>query len=99
MRVFIVHAHPEPTSFNAALTCAAAAALMGGGHEVIVSDLHAMRFDPVADRRNFATVHDPDRFRQQAEEALASADDGFAPDLQAEMDKLAWCDVLIFQFP
>lgn len=99
MRIFIVHAHHEPTSFNGAMTRAATEALAAAGHEVIVSDLHAMGFDPVSDRRNFVTVKDPDRLRQQTEETYASEHDGYAPDLQAEMDKLAWCDVLIFQFP
>jgi len=99
MRVFIVHAHPEPQSFNGAMTRAAAEALAAGGHEVVVSDLYAMGFDPVSDRRNFVTVHDPDYYRQQAEEAHAAAQDGFAPEIQAEMDKLFWCDALILQFP
>lgn len=58
-----------------------------------------MRFDPVSDRRNFTTVANPDRLKQQDEEAHASAHHGFAPELQAEMDKVAWCDVLVFQFP
>lgn len=75
------------------------AALTAAGHEVEVSDLYAMGFDPVSDRRNFVTIANPDELRQQAEEALASANDGFVPDLQVEMDKLAWCDVLVFQFP
>jgi NAD(P)H dehydrogenase (quinone) len=99
MRHFIVHAHHEPSSFNAAMTREAVAALTGAGHEVIVSDLHAMGFDPVSDRRNFRTVKDPRRLKQQEEEAHASQAAGFVPELQAEMDKLAWCDVLIFQFP
>lgn len=99
MRVLIVHAHHEPTSFNAALTREGAAALAAAGHDVVVSDLYAMGFDPVSDRRNFTTAADNSRLRQQAEEAHASAHDGYAADLQAEMDKLAWCDVLIFQFP
>lgn len=99
MRVFIVHAHHEPTSFNAAMTREAAAALEAAGHQVVVSDLYAMGFDPVSDRRNFLTAVDPDRLRQQTEEAHASAHDSFAPELQAEMNKLAWCNVLIFQFP
>ncbi len=99
MRVFIVHAHHEPESFNGALTRAALSALSSAGHEVRVSDLHAMRFDPVSDRRNFVTVKDAGRLRQQAEEAYAAEHDGFAPDIQAEMDKLFWCDVLILQFP
>jgi multimeric flavodoxin WrbA len=99
MRVFIVHAHPEPKSFNGALTRAATEALAGAGHETVLSDLYAMNFNPVSDRRNFTTVANPDAYRQQAEEAHAAAHDGFAPDLQAEMDKLFWCDALILQFP
>jgi NAD(P)H dehydrogenase (quinone) len=99
MRVFIVHAHHEPQSFNGALTRAAVSSLSSAGREVRVSDLHAMRFDPVSDRRNLVTTKDPARLRQQAEEAYAAEHDGFAPDIRAEMDKLFWCDVLILQFP
>lgn len=99
MRVFIVHAHPEPRSFNGAMTREAVHALASRGHEVAVSDLYEMGFEPVSGRRNFVTVKDPDYFRQQAEEAYAAEHDGFAPDIQAEMDKLFWCDALIFQFP
>lgn len=99
MRVLIVHAHHEPTSFNSAMTRHAVEALSAAGHGVVVSDLYAMGFDPVSDRRNFTTVADPMRLRQQEEEAVASAGGGFAPELQAEMDKVAWCDAMIFQFP
>lgn len=99
MRVLIVYAHHEPTSFNAAMTHEAREALVGAGHEVIVSDLYRAGFDPVSDRRNFRTVKDPTRLKRQDEEQHASQNNSFAPDLQAEMDKLAWCDVLVFQFP
>jgi len=99
MRIFIVHAHHEPTSFNAAMTRAARNTLAGQGHRVIISDLHAMGFDPLSDRRNFTTTANPERLKQQDEEALASRTNGYAAELQAEMDKLDWCDLLIFQFP
>jgi len=99
MRVFIVHAHHEPTSFNAAMMWTACDALTARGHHVAVSDLHAMNFDPVSDRRNFISTANPERLKQQDEEAFASRTNGYAPQLQAEMDKLAWCDLLIFQFP
>jgi NAD(P)H dehydrogenase (quinone) len=99
MRVLIVHAHHEPSSFNAALTSEGAAALAGAGHEVVVSDLYAMGFDPVSDRRNFSTMADATKLQQQLEERHASDHDGFVPALQAEMDKLAWCDALVLQFP
>ncbi len=99
MRIFIVHAHHEPTSFNGAMTHEATVTLAADGHEVVVSDLYQMGCDPVSDRRNFVTVKDPARLKQQDEEVHASEHNGFVADLQAEMDKLAWCDVLILQFP
>ncbi|MDP6706625.1 MAG: NAD(P)H-dependent oxidoreductase [Alphaproteobacteria bacterium] len=99
MKYFIVHAHHEPKSFNGALTRAAAEALPEHGHEVVVSDLHAMGFDAVSDRDNFTTVADPGYLKQQQEEMFASEHDGFAPDILAEMEKLDCCDALVFQFP
>jgi NAD(P)H dehydrogenase (quinone) len=99
MRIFIVHAHPEPKSFNGAMTQAASEALRDAGHDVVISDLYAMNFNPVSDRGNFLTVENPDYYKQQAEEAYAAAHNGFAPDIQREMDKLFWCDALVFQFP
>ncbi|MBG04854.1 MAG: NADPH quinone oxidoreductase [Rhodospirillaceae bacterium] len=99
MRVFIVHAHHEPKSFNGALTEAARDALLANGHEVRISDLYAMDFDPISDRRNFKGVGDADYLKQQAEESFATQEGGFADDIEAELEKLDWCDVLIFQFP
>ena len=99
MRVFIVHAHAEKKSYNAALTSTAVEALQGAGHEVVVSDLYAMGFDPVSDRRNFTTVKDPDYFKQQLEEMHATENDGFSTDIRAEQEKLEECDALILQFP
>ncbi|HEX7692892.1 MAG TPA: NAD(P)H-dependent oxidoreductase [Sphingomonas sp.] len=99
MRVLLVLAHAEPASFNGAMARTGVEALRAAGHDVIVSDLYAMDFDPVSDRRNFTTVADPGHLRQQVEEAFASQHDGFDAMLQSEMDKLAWCDALVFQFP
>lgn len=99
MKFFIVHAHPEPKSFNSALTRHAQQVLQEAGNEVIISDLYAMQFNPVSDRRNFTSQKDPDYYKQQTEELYATEVDGFAPDIKEEMEKLEWCDVLIFQFP
>ena len=99
MKVLVVLCHPEPKSFNAALAARAVETLRAAGHEVRVSDLYAMGFDPVSDRRNFTGAKDPTFFRQQAEEAHASATGGFSSDVAAEQEKLAWCDALVLQFP
>lgn len=95
----IIHAHHEPASFNGALTDRARAVLSRLGHSVVVSDLYNEGFDPVSDRRNFTTVKDASFLKQQREEAHASASSGFAPDVEREMQRLEWCDALIFQFP
>ncbi|MGA3269245.1 MAG: NAD(P)H-dependent oxidoreductase [Verrucomicrobiota bacterium] len=99
MNVFIVFSHAESRSFNGALLRAAEETLRAAGHAVVVSDLYAMKFDPVSDRRNFTSVKNPDFFKQQIEEMHAMEVGGFAPDVEAESRKMEACDLMIWQFP
>jgi NAD(P)H dehydrogenase (quinone) len=99
MRILIVYAHPEPLSFTAALKNLAMEVLTEAGHEVQVSDLYAMKFDPAGGPTDFLAREDPSVFRYQREQIHATAADLFAPQLKAEMSKLAWADFVIFQFP
>lgn len=99
MKVLIVLAHPERKSFNGAMVDTAVSYLADAGHEVQVSDLYSMGFDPVSDRRNFRTIKDPNYFKQQVEEVYATENSGFAGDIEAEYQKLVWADMLILQFP
>jgi putative NADPH-quinone reductase len=62
MKVFIVHAHAEPKSFNGALFQTAQLVLRKAGHHVETSDLYGMKFDPISDRRNFTTIKNPEFF-------------------------------------
>lgn len=84
---------------NAALFERAVTVLTAAGHAVQTSDLYAMGFDPVSDRRNFTSVKDPVFFKQQLEERHATATGGFAADIEGELQKLEWCDLMIWQFP
>jgi NAD(P)H dehydrogenase (quinone) len=99
MNTLIVHAHPEPTSFNAALRDTARHTLEGLGHQVEVSDLYAMQFNPVVGRGDFTTVQNPQRFNVTLEQRHAVQHDGLAPDLAAELAKLQRAELLILQFP
>ena len=99
MKALIVFAHAEPESFNGALLRVALETLRTAGHSVEVSDLYAMKFDPVSDRRNFTTVKNPGFFKQQIEEMHATEVGGFAPDVEAELRKVEACDLMIWQFP
>jgi len=99
MNIFIVYAHAEPKSFNGALLQAAQDTLLAAGHAVVVSDLYAMPFNPVSDRRNFTTVKNAAYFKQQIEELNATEVGGFAPDVERELRKMEACDLMIWQFP
>lgn len=99
MRVFIVYAHHEPQSFNAALLQRSVETLTSAGHEVQVSDLYAMNFDPVASAADFKQRRFPDALQYDREQKFAHEHDAFVDDIQAELDKLLWCDFLILQFP
>ena len=99
MRALIVYAHPEPTSFTAALKDTALRALSATGHGVEVSDLYAEGFNPVAGRHDFIAAADPARFHYQSEQLHASRGHGFAADLVREQERLMRADLLIFVFP
>ena len=73
--------------------------LTQAGHQVQVSDLYAMKFEPAGGPADFLEVEDPNFFRYQREQIRASAADLFIPSLKSEMNKLAWADFVIFQFP
>ncbi len=61
MRVLVLHAHPVPESFSAALKAGVVARLEARGWEVDLCDLHAEGFDPVmtaAERRAYHSIPD-----------------------------------------
>lgn len=99
MNVLIVLAHPEANSFSRAMVEVATANLKSQGHDVLISDLYAMKWDPVSGRSNFESVFNDEYYKQQDEEMFAASHRCFAPELKEEMDKLAWCDAIILQFP
>lgn len=99
MKILVVYWHPEPKSFNGAMFNTAKETLKDLGHSVKTSDLHAMDFNPVSGRHNFTNTNDAEFFKQQLEEMYATDHDGFAPEIEAEIQKLEWCDLVIFQFP
>ena len=100
MNVLIVYAHPEPKSFNGAMKDIAAETLATAGHEVVVSDLYAMGFDPVAGRGDMTgELDNPDFFSLATEQTAAYRTGRTAPDIAAEMARLERADLVIFQFP
>lgn len=99
MKVFIVHAHEEPHSFNTAMRNKAIQTFEAGGHSVAVSDLYRMRFKAVADGDDFLERRDRHYLKRQAEELAAATLGTLAHDILEEQKKLTECDLLILQFP
>jgi len=99
MKVLIVHAHPEPKSFTAALRDQAVSTLESQGHEVQVSDLYAMNWNPVASADDFSSRENPEYLVYALEQRLGVKSQSLSPDIQQELDKLLWADLLILNFP
>ncbi len=99
MHVHLVHAHPEPRSFVAAMRDVIVTELTAAGHTVGVSDLYAMRFDPVLSERDFTSRANPDHLVYALEQRHAHAGGALAPDLRDEVEKVLAADVLAFTFP
>jgi NAD(P)H dehydrogenase (quinone) len=69
------------------------------GHEVQVSDLHQMKWNPVASGGDFEVRSQPDYLVYALEQRESYKSGQLSPDIQAEIEKLKWCDLLIFNFP
>ena len=97
--VFIVFAHPEPNSLNGSFKNVAVQHLTANGHNVVVSDLYAMRFKAAADSADFPQRAEPGRLNYMDESRKAYEGGKQAPDILAEQEKLKKADAVIFQFP
>ena len=99
MKILIVHAHPEPRSFNTAMYQAAVEELTLLGHSVQVSELYAMGFNAVASKDDFQSRTDDEYCVYALEQRHAVERSTLAPDIQIELEKLLWCDLLVLVFP
>ena len=77
----VVLAHPEPTSFAAALAHASITALEGSGWDVSFLDLYREGFDPVLSERDFTERAIPGRLQPMDEQLRAADAHTFAADL------------------
>lgn len=99
MRAHIVHAHPEPKSFTAAMRDVAAGELRAMGYGVTISDLYAMKFNPVLSRDDFTQLRRPEHLAYTAEQRNAWYKGHLAPDIKAEADLTLAADLLVLTFP
>lgn len=99
MNIFIVHAHPEPKSFTTAMKTLAVEQLTQAGHQVVVSDLYEMNFNPVASADDFSERTNPDYLVYALEQRKSFENQTIASDIDQEVKKLLEADLVIFSFP
>ena len=88
MRTLVIHCHPNPESFVAAVRDAVLDGLSAGGHAVRTTDLYAEGFDPVFS----ADEHEHHRNPHTSDASTGSDIDRHAADL-------LWCESLVLVYP
>ncbi|OKH99823.1 NADPH:quinone reductase [Streptomyces sp. CB02923] len=98
MKVLWLAAHPEERSLNGSLKNEGIRTLRDHGHEVQLSDLYAMKWNPVVDADDFD--HSPTERLHVSDAAHRAYSSGaLSPDIRAEQEKVTWADTLVVQFP
>lgn len=99
MHILIVHAHNESQSFSTAMKDLAVDELQAQGHCVVVSDLHAMRWNPIASAADFGSRANSKHLTYALEQRHNHSQHTLAADIHEELDKLLKADLVIFNFP
>jgi len=99
MNVLIVFAHPERKSFNGGLADVAIESLQAVGHTVEINDLYQQEFDPVERAGHYRERVDDTYFAPLTEQRAHYERGVLAPEVQREISRLEWADLVIFQFP
>ena len=83
MKVLIVYAHPNSSSFNRAILEVVENGLKAAGHEIKLKDLYAEGFNPLLGREDLAAENQRD----------------LPADIQREQQTLLWAEGLVFIYP
>lgn len=97
--ILVVHAHPEPKSFCTALAHAAIDEMTNNGNSVVLSDLYADGFNPVASSDDFEFRSNPDYLMYSLEQRFALENAGLKADIRREVDRVLASDIVVFVFP
>ncbi|MCU0667450.1 MAG: NAD(P)H-dependent oxidoreductase [Patescibacteria group bacterium] len=99
MTILSVYAHHEPSSLTSALKNITISTLLHQGHTVLETDLYGSGFSPKAEKYDFTTTSGQ-HFNYMLEQKHAQlAGMGFAPDIIAELEKLAQAEIVVFHTP
>ena len=99
MAVLVVIAHPDKNSFTQQWAKESIRGARNLEHEVIVSDLYAMKFDPIekADHYNFTCPKN--HFDVLRTQEFHSQKNSLPKEVLTELEKINRCELIIFHFP
>jgi NAD(P)H dehydrogenase (quinone) len=99
MNILSLYCHHEPSSFTSSLKNVATSVLVSQGHQVVEDDLYASGFEAKAEKYDF-TVLSGNHFNYMLEQSYAVKKGmAFAPDIQAEIQKLLKADIILIHTP
>ena len=99
MKAHVVLAHPELKSFNGQLAHLTVQGLEQQGYSVTQSDLYRMGFDPCERAEHFTNRSSDEVFHAQTEQRYNAGEGTLPADVQAEIDNILACDLLVVHFP
>ncbi len=99
MHALIVHCHPEPASFNAALTEVTGKTLRERGFSVEISDLYREEFDPCEAPGHYTNRENSTVFSSLGEQRHAFDTNTLPEDVRREIARLERAELVLFQFP
>ena len=95
-RVVLVHAHPSPDSFSAAMADTFEASALDAGHEVKRINLYGNDDPSKCYRPNLSRHERESYFRNMKKE---NAEELLAPEVRTHLEMLKWCNTLVFIYP
>ena len=99
MKAHIVLAHPVPHSFNAKLAGISNRTLASAGYDISFSDLCRNGFDAVEGSHHYNVRKDQQFFHTQTEQRYNAEKSALAPEVNAEINNIQSCDLLVVHFP
>ncbi len=99
MKVHLVVAHPEKTSFNLSLHQVAVSTFKNRDINTSVSNLYKDDFAAIAGHNDVLYFPKDEKFNLAKAQRLAQKNNSFVEEIKAEQQKLLSSDMLILQFP
>ena len=99
MAVLVVIAHPDKNSFTQQWAKESIHGARNLEHEVLVSDLYEMKFDPIEKAAHYDFTYPKNQFDVLRTQEFHSQNNSLPKEVLTELEKINRCELIIFHFP